>query len=423
MKRLKAYFDAHQYPISLVMLPLVMLCIPLGPSAKSISVILAIIFILCSNQARANFRVLGSETFVWIILAFLSFAILGCLWSDANLHQKLAVIEKYSKLLYIPLFAAGFSHKKTRHYSIQAYLCGMFITCCTYFYIYWFNNPDPNSSHIPASGYIFYNHIVASYMMAFATYLAAWMAGRTPKMPYKIGYSALVFLFSLYILTQSGSRTGYVIYALLFILFFVQHFSLKSVRYTAIFFALIFTALIQLTHSNTLTKGIQLVSQNLHAYQSGDKYSSVGLRLQFHNYAKSLFLAKPIAGQGTGGFGFRFRQDNPVPGWDLTHPDPHSQYWHTASELGLIGILLLLLLLGALYKLSFALQEMKPILQAVILPFCVVCFSDTVLLTSGIGYLFVTFTGLCLGELIALRQITQTEIIQPAVKRSEYGLE
>jgi O-antigen ligase len=198
---------------------------------------------------------------------------------------------------------------------------------------------------------------------------------------------------------------------------------LKSVRYTAIFFALIFTALIQLTHSNTLTKGIQLVSQNLHAYQSGDKYSSVGLRLQFHNYAKSLFLAKPIAGHGTGGFGFRFRQDNPVPGWDLTHPDPHSQYWHTASELGLIGILLLLLLLGALYKLSFALQEMKPILQAVILPFCVVCFSDTVLLTSGIGYLFVTFTGLCLGELIALRQITQTEIIQPAVKRSEYGLE
>lgn len=423
MKRLKAYFNSHYDDFSSVLLPLVMLCIPLGPSPRSIAVVLALVFILFSPQFRLQFREIVKTPTVLIIVTLIGFVLLGCLWSDANLHLKLSVVEKYSKLLYLPLLAIGFIHQKSRYYGILAYLCGILITLCTYFYIYWFNNPTPGVGYLPESGYVFYNHIVVGYMMAFATYLAAWMAINTAKLSYKIGFLTLIYLFSFQILTLSGSRTGYVIYALLFLLFCIQHVSLKSVRYTVLFFVVSFIALFALSHSNTLAQRTQMVSQEFHAYQLGQKYSSVGLRLQFHQYAKSLFLAKPIFGQGTGGFAFHFSQDDPVPGWDKNHPDPHSQYWHTASELGVLGILLLCLLFGILFKLSFALSKMQPILQATLIPFAVVCFSDTVLLTSGIGYMFVAFTGLCFGELIAIRHTSDIKTIQPEFNPTEYRLE
>lgn len=414
MQRIKQYFESKQSDLSLVLMSLLMLCITLGPSAKSIAIVLASISIIYSNQIRDNFQKIVAEPVFWIIMAMFFLSVIGCLWSHASAHQKFAVIEKYSKLLFIPLFASGFIHEKTRHYGIQAYLFGIFITFCTYLYMYWFHNPDPTSGSMSMSGYVFYNHIVTGYMMALAVYLAAAMAIRSAKKSHKLGYILLVYLFSLQMLTINASRTGYILYAGLFVLFCIQNFSLKSVRYMIIGFAITISVLFQFTHSNTLTNRLSLIGQNLQAYESGDKNTSVGIRLQFHTYAKSLFLAKPILGQGTGGFAYHFVQDNPIPEWGTENANPHSQYWHTASEFGILGILLLLLILGYLLKLSFALQDMKFILQAVVLSFALACFSDTMLLITGVGYLFVTFAGLCLGEVIALRRTSTIDVTQAA---------
>lgn len=410
MKRFNEYFNSKQYLFSVMLMPVLMLCITLGPSAKSIAVVLVSIFIICSNQLRDSFQKIVSEPVFWAMMALFLLAILGCSWSHAYLYQKLDVIGKYSKLLFIPLFANGFIYKKTRQYGIQAYLFGIFITYCTCLYVYWFHNPDPSSGSMPDSGYIFYNHIVTGYMMALGVYLAAWMAIRSAKKSHKIGYMLLVYLFSLQMLTINASRTGYIIYAALFLLFSIQHFSLKPVRYTILCFIISFTAMLQFTHSNTLINRINLISQNLQAYESGDKYTSVGLRLQFHHYAKSLFLAKPILGQGTGGFAYNFLNDKPIPEWEPNNANAHSQYWLIASELGVVGILLLLLIFGYLLKLSVALDDMKYVLQAIVCSFALTCFSDTVLLTSGIGYLFVAFTSICLGERIALRKASNIEM-------------
>ena len=412
MKRLQQFFEDKQSNITLFMLALVFFCVPLGQSAKSISIVMALITVLGASQSRIYFRNLASEPFAWAIFALVGFAILGCLWTHATWQQQAHVIEKYSKLLYVPIFAIGFIHKKNRHHAIAAYIMGIFVTLCTYLYVYWFHNPTPGSGFLPDSGYVFYNHIVVGYMTAFASYLAAWMAVNSPKIVAKVGYLILFFMFSIQMLTLNASRTGYAIYLLLGVLFIFQHFSIKYVRYTAACCLLGLVGLLQITQSHTLISGVKLANENWHAYQAGDKDTSVGLRLQFHDFAKTLFLEKPVLGQGTGGFTYRFGQDRPIPNWDPNHPDPHSQYWHTASELGIIGIILLLGLFGLLFKLSFYLIDMRAILQATVLPFAVVCCSDTVLLTSGLGYCFVIFCGLCLGELMASRYCVQAESVQ-----------
>lgn len=412
MKLIKDYFAPHA-PIFSWVMALMLLCITLGPSAKSIAISLGLTVILVYKPYRENFSIIFTHPIFKIICFILGVSILGCIWSVADLPQQLAVIQKYSKLLFMPLIALGFIHKKTRYLGIHAYLSGMMLICCMSFYSYFFikTNPDP--------GYIFYNHIVSSYMMAFAAYLAGWLCIHANTRFLRLSYGILVLLFSLQVLALNSGRTGYFIYIILLGLFLIQHFSLKIVRYSVLLFGLSFAIVFQQLHSDTFISGIRAIADNIHAYQSGEKDTSIGYRLQFHNYAKSLFMSKPLLGHGTGSFIPKFIHDNPVPSW-LDRPDPHSQYWHTASELGLLGLLGLILLFGFLIKISFTLQEMKPILQAVLLPFCIACFSDTMLLTSGIGYLFVTFTGLCLGEWVALRQrLVNTAVNAPAFHEPE----
>jgi O-antigen ligase len=396
MKLITAHFDYKNLDVSWF-LSLMLLCITLGPSIKSIAVVLAVLVVLGTPHYRKHVLLVCKQPFFIAILALLAVTVLGCTWSPANWHDKLAVVEKYAKLLYLPVLALGFIAPKTRHRGIQAYIAGMFVVCCISFYKFYFKtNSEPDS--------VFYNHIVTSYMMAFAAYLAAWSSIHAQSMQQKLRYGLVLLMFSIQIFGLNSGRTGQMIYILLFALLLVQHFSLKQLRYPMLFFVLSLTIVLHQLHSHRFMTGIQAIQQNIHSFQAGEKNTSIGFRLQFHQYAKSLFLSKPLLGHGTGSFIPQFIQDNPIPAWQ-DRPDPHSQYWHTASELGLLGIAMLVLFFGIMLKMSWALPTMKPILQAVILPFCVACFSDTLLLTSGIGYLLITFSALCLGEFVEQRSI------------------
>ncbi len=401
-----------------------MLCITLGPSLKSISVGLAIIMALVTPVYRQDLRWILAKPLTWAVLALCGLVLLACTWSIASFTQQFAMLEKYCKLFYLPLFAVGFVDKKIRYYGIHAYLLGMLITCLISFYIYWFTLPPPDDIFDP--GKIFYNHIITGYMIAFAAYLAAWLGIHTPLNYYKLGYGLLVALFSIQVLLINIGRTGYVIYAVLFFLLFVQHFSMKIVRYSMLAVAISGVILVQQLSPDMLLQRIGMVKQDLQAYQSGHRDSNLGFRLQFHHYAKSLFLTKPILGYGTGSFTPKYFNDNPIPAWELEPghplPNPHSQYWLMASEFGILGIAAFLILLGVLSQMSFYLKDMKPILHAVLLPFFIANFSDSLLVNTGIGYVFIAFAGLCLGEFIELYRPNKTQYNASNANAEEYAI-
>ncbi|PJD91460.1 MAG: hypothetical protein CK424_06505 [Legionella sp.] len=378
-------------------LAVLMFCIPLGPTFKSIGIILAVGVIVISPLYRQNLAFMFSQPISFAAIGLCGVTLLACIWSSASPAQEFSMVEKYAKLLYLPILAAGFCHKRTRQYGIQAFILGMMITCFISFYKYFYAIPQLHELIDP--GKVFYNHIITGYMMALAAYLAAWTSIHTCKTtPFKILYGVIAILFSIQVLFVNIGRTGYVIYALLFGLLFLQHMSLKSIRYILLFFVCSLGLLIQQTKSDTLQTRLHMILSDVHQYQGGHENSSLGFRLQFHKYAKTLFLAKPLLGQGTGSFTSNFFVDNPIPEWDQPLPDAHSQYWLIASEFGILGLIALGCFFALLIQLSYRLQEMKSIFQAILLPFLVANVSDALLVNSGIGYLFIAFTGLCLGE-------------------------
>ena len=94
-----------------------------------------------------------------------------------------------------------------------------------------------------------------------------------------------------------------------------------------------------------------------------------------------------------------FHVENPVPEWSVSRAkllEPHSQYWLVASEFGVAGLCLLSLLFGSLFMACWRQPESRALGCAVLLPFFVGNFTDSLLLYSGTGYFFLLFTALSL---------------------------
>lgn len=143
--------------------------------------------------------------------------------------------------------------------------------------------------------------------------------------------------------------------------------------------------------------GIHQVKAELDYYHAY-KDTSVGYRLQFHNFAKQLFKQHPLFGNGTAGFTYSFKLHKPVPSWDRRLLEPHSQYWLIAVEFGVAGILLFGAFYLSLISVANRLKEYRFTALALLLVFAVGNISDSLLFYSGSGYFFIAFMALCLGE-------------------------
>lgn len=367
-------------------------CIPLGPTMKSVGIAIALIALLMLPACRHELTFVYSRSFSVTAALIFGMTLLSCMWSIADHHHQFAMIEKYMKLLLLPIFALGFQNKEIREASIQAFLLGMWITCIISFYkLYILHSGDAAD--------VFNNHILTGFMMAFAAYLAGNLWVRRSQKIWRWVYGITVLAFSFQVLFVNTSRTGYIIYALLLVFFFIQFFSVKLIRYIILLGILGIAGITYFNTQSNLVQRSQDVVRHWHQYQNGKKNTGTGIRLQFHEYAKSLFLARPILGHGIGSFYERFHLDNPIPSWGGP-PDPHSQFWLTASEFGLVGLLLLAGFLVNLFLISLHLQEMRCVLQALIMIFTVGGFSEGLLVNSGAGYLFIIFSALCIGEYI-----------------------
>ena len=150
--------------------------------------------------------------------------------------------------------------------------------------------------------------------------------------------------------------------------------------------------------SPVMMGAVQVAMNDCKLYAKNEKDTSLGYRVQFHDYAYSLFKRHPWCGNGTAAFMHLYHEENPIPTRGEHLLEPHSQYWLVASEFGVVGILALLFFLGSLFFASFQLHTMGYATVALLLPFVLGNMSDSLLFYSGSGYFFLLFMALCLGE-------------------------
>lgn len=383
----------YQKDLTLVLaLCALLFTIPLNNSAKSISFVVAMALLIITKVNAASLSYLARQTWVQLILAFLALVLVGCLWSPATWSDEAYVIKKYLKLLCLPLLVLGFSNKQAREWGLYAFMAAMLITALaavakTIMPLYWHN-------HTP--GFVFRNYIMTGHMMALASYLAAYFAITKPSQ--RIPYLALFLLFSYEVLFLSLGRTGYIIYFVLLALLMVQTLNKRQLAFGALGFALLMGAAVY--SSTKVQQGLLSIGDNIQHFQQGDKNTSVGYRLQFQQFAYFLFKQSPVFGHGTGSYTYYFAQQQPVPSWGTVSREPHNQYGLIAVEYGLIGLVLYLALFTALILACWRLNQLRNMAMALLIPFIIGNFSDSLLFYSGSGYFFLALLALCLGESI-----------------------
>ncbi|OGV34547.1 MAG: hypothetical protein A3E88_01960 [Legionellales bacterium RIFCSPHIGHO2_12_FULL_35_11] len=370
---------------------------PISSSAKSIFLISSVIIIILNPVTRDILNSLVRQKYFISIVLLVLFAGLAAFWSPASMPEKLLVLEKWSKLLYLPILVAGLYNLKTRSSAVNAFLVAMFLTCLLSIYMHLTGKWQVGK--ITADS-VFRNHIMTGIMMAFATYLSGIMFLQA-KNYQRLYFLVLTALFSYQILFINQSRTGYAIYFLLMSLLVVQKLKFRDAILGLMSLCLIFGA--SLFFSATLASRVGLVYQEIANYNK-DKNSPIGYRIQFHQFAENLMQRHPIIGNGTGSFTYLFKNENPVPAWtsDPTHSgkllEPHSQYWFVAAELGGIGILLFGIFYFELLFRFWRLGNMAPVAISLFLVLIAGNFTDSLLFYSGSGYFFLMFFALFLSE-------------------------
>lgn len=377
-----------------VLLVITLFAVPVSSTAKSICIPLVVALILFTEAYRRDLVAVLYQPWCQATLLLFFLALIACAWGPASLSEKMLVLEKYSKLIYLPILAVGFRDEKTRRMAIYAFLIVMTITCL----VSMGKVTGVLRYHGDESDFVFRNHTMTAHMMVLATYLfGLQFIQQRGKM--RIVYATMILLLSYQTLFISTGRTGYIMYALLMFLLLVQTLSWRKALLAILVCCSVLTA--SYYQSVKMQTSVQTGIAEWQHFQE-DKDTHIGYRLQFHAFAKEVYQRHPWFGNGTGSFTATYRQENPVPSWSRTLLEPHSQYWLVAVEFGAVGILVLFCFLGTLLVASLGLRSMRPVALAVILPFVVGNFTDSLLFYSGSGYFFLVFMALCLGEQLQL---------------------
>lgn len=375
------------------------LAVPMSTTAKSIFLSMAVVLIMISPAYRSSLKTIFSQFWCQTTLLVFFIVIMASFWSPATYREKLLILEKFSKLLFLPILAVGFRNERIRRISLQAFLVAMGITCLlslgkfSGFII--FRGVDP--------GQVFRNHIMTGYMMAFAAYLSALLFTQS-RGKARILYAVGLLLFSYQVLFINTGRTGYIIYILLMMLLAFQMLNWKYIMLAAILGTTFLGAIY--SQNTEIHARVDQLYEDWQQYKNDHKNTSVGYRLQFHEYAKELFKRHPWFGNGTSSFTYSYSQDKPIPSWDRKLLEPHSLYWLVAAEFGALGLLALGLFFSSMIIAACRLRAMRPIAMAVLIPFIIGNVSDSLLFYSGTGYFFVLFMALCLSESLSLSVIS-----------------
>jgi len=375
-----------------------LLFLPISPTAKSIFVALSLITIVLIPVSRVELLNFFKKKWCQAIIFFFCIVIVACFWSPANYSAQFSTLEKYSKFLYIPILAVGFSYSKVRTIGLHTFLLAILITAVIAILTFhgYLQILDINPQ------YICRNHIVSGFMSAFAAYLSLLLCDQQKGL-LRDGYILLFIIYSYYVLFVNSGRTGYVIYLLLILLFILQTFSWKRAVLNSIWTCVVLAII--LLYSPIMRHGVKLIFQDIVQYRQNVKDTSIGYRLQLQQYAHALFNRHPVLGNGTGSFAYYYGMEKPIPSWNNRLKEPQNQYWLIAAEFGLVGVGALLFLFISLCQASWGLKNMRPIAFAVLLTFFAGSWSDSILFVSSTGYLFVLFMALCLGEQVEISAI------------------
>ncbi len=178
-------------------------CLPISKAGISLSVIIILLFWILEADFKRKFYEIKINYFIMAIFIFIIYSLIAVLWSSDKIFA-LEYVKKYYHFLIIPIIFTSLK-KEYIDKVFSAFLFGMLISEITSYGIFfelWTkegvspNDPSPFMDHTNYSTYL-----------AFTVFILMHKIIHTDDLKWKLAYS-IFFLFSTSNLFLNGGRTG-----------------------------------------------------------------------------------------------------------------------------------------------------------------------------------------------------------------------
>ena len=396
--------SVQQNNVERVLLVLLTVCIFFSSLSTSLTIITyatAFLLLFISNDWSVRWnRIKNNPAAMSFWLLFMLFVI-GSFYSTSPAHMIWYDIKKHSWLLITPFFMMICFDDAWRERMLTAFMCSMiFILCLSYFV--WITKINltlwiPDLKKHPGTS-IFMQHIQQSFVMCLAAFICGYRF--LFREQYKIMYALLFLLMSIDILFISGSRTGYIIYTVLFLYLGLIRFAWKGLFFSILLsVSLLVSAYCLSSHFQTRIK--KMFFHLTHAGQI-HHVTSIGNRIEMLSIARDMVRVRPWFGYGTGGIHAQF--DTVVPLHDRVFNTSsnyiESIYLNFLLEFGFFGLTVLLIAFIMQVKATFQLpHSYRCLMQAVLIAVLVGGIFNQFFVSFGIVHPYSLLAVLCFSAL------------------------
>ena len=305
---------------------------------------LALCWILERNFIT-KFNVIKSSKWMLAIFALIGLYLLGMFWGDQHLNADWQ-FQRLALLLIFPILMTMNLNQETIKRAVFAFLGTAFISALAAVAI---NNNIilPLSEYLsfidPSwrnSAFITYNY--HNVILALATTLSLYVLVEKKS---KYTYLLLLFIavYSISIFTERG-RAGQVIFNLSLV-FYIIYYNRRNLLRLFTLLVLLFSFQFVIYSSTNVYKdrfdAVSNIIQNNGVRRVGNIQD---IRYILVRESLNRIIKKPILGYGTGSFGTIFYEEVNSGHIFDRHTTPHNQYLYVWFELGIVGLVLLLLI-------------------------------------------------------------------------------
>ena len=358
--------------------------LPVATSPAVISGLISLgVWIFSGKIVRDRNDWSGQSWFKPVIL-FMLLPWFGLLWSnDINIGLEFAK-KSYYWLYAFAILSLG--HIYYPNILIKSFLSGLsltvFISISQYIGIISMTN-------VYQAGFM--GHITYSLLLVFGILLLSFYYREAKLNKHRV---AILILIAVYVFSLSINmgRIGY--FAFVFLSPWIL-FNILGRKNILLIVAALCTLIVILSLSRTVQDRTKLAVEEINAYYSGSKNTSVGRRLYMWEGAFKMILENPLLGVGTGGYQralAQYRDDPSLP--DIIHP--HNTFLYVASSYGIVGLLsfswLFIIFLKKGWSARETIEGFASLSYGAVL--LIGSLTDTQILSVSTGILFALLTGL-----------------------------
>jgi O-antigen ligase len=267
-------------------------------------------------------------------------AVVGMLWADVSLAERLGGLGSFHKLLVLPLLLAHFRGSRNGHWAINGFLISCTVLLlASFLHVMGVLPLKRGDIGVPVKDYITQSgeFLICIFGLAYA----ACEAVRVRRFLPAVAMTLLALLFLANITFVTTGRTALVVLPVLLLLLGLRQFGWKGVLGALIAGIVLGAAL--WASSPYLRERVGGISTEITLYETANQHTSAGQRLEFWKKSLRFVADAPVFGHGTGSINELFRRaavGDSGPAAIKSH-NPHQQTLAVAIQLGLVGVLVM----------------------------------------------------------------------------------